>query len=840
MDVLNKMYSYLDPISIDDSIADSRSLIMPHQQEAVDALNSYFDMTGDFDAQNGLIAMPTGSGKTYTAVNWLLSSGITNNFKVVWLSHRQELIEQSHNEFRKQVPILKNSGIKKLTIIPVSGMHFKMSMASRGDIYVCSIASVANKYGYRFIRRMVGEQGKKRLIIIIDEAHHAVSPQYQKVIKRLTELNPKRLLIGLTATPTRMQDGEKRKLAEMFNVYRNLESNSGTNKGYIYEVTLKQLLITGFLANPIYEKVETNINGEIAYDFTPEDEIYFERFGELSEGIMGQIARSSARNEIIVDQYLKNKERYGKTLIFAVNQMHAETLCNEFKEKGINCDYAVSDKTGSQQTIYDFKMNKFDVLINVQMLTEGSDVPDIQTVFLTRETNSDSLLMQMIGRGLRGEKAGGTRDAYIVDFHDKWEKYAFWLDPGKLDIFVPDPPTDPKDLTAPKDPTAPIDPLNVDLHDLYLKIYHFLRVSMTSAIKSTIIPYGWYAIVDDEGNNSKLLVYYEQLKSYERIEKNKEKLIMKQVNGETVLKIFFKDTIKPLTNELNDFLDLIYATEEMPLFYTFEQRTLVEPSLIAKKMNSLFVKYEDKENWLKEYFDSTQIVKEIYKYFIAFKKTVFDSEIGVKEADIKTIDERKDYHIIEGTHDLEALYNQTLIEHPDLNDEGLLDVYWSEKVEKAWFGVCIKYENEENGNSYCIGINKLLDSPDVDKELIKYLLYHELLHKNGYWEHDAKFRDKEWMYENSDEWDGFLDEMIYRYKLEIPLSDKRNKKKPTDEDVINLPSGNEGNIDVKIKVESFDKNAMGVEQGVKYCRNCGNKLPVEAKFCDKCGNNLSY
>lgn len=114
--------------------------------------------------------------------------------------------------------------------------------------------------------------------------------------------------------------------------------------------------------------------------------------------------------------------------------MHCKTLYEEFKKVGIECSYCISGEGNANEVIKDFKENKFDVLINIQILTEGSDVPDIKSVFLTRQTNSESLLVQMIGRGLRGVSAGGTDIAYIIDFHDSWDKFNFWMDPAKLPI----------------------------------------------------------------------------------------------------------------------------------------------------------------------------------------------------------------------------------------------------------------------------------------------------------------------------------------------------------------------------------------------------------------------
>ena len=92
------------------------------------------------------------------------------------------------------------------------------------------------------------------------------------------------------------------------------------------------------------------------------------------------------------------------------------TLCREENEKKINA-YRVGD---------------LQVLINVNILTEGVDLPKTQTVFLTRPTVSTILMTQMIGRALRGTAAGGTANAYIVSFIDAWDEHIAWVNPCLL------------------------------------------------------------------------------------------------------------------------------------------------------------------------------------------------------------------------------------------------------------------------------------------------------------------------------------------------------------------------------------------------------------------------
>ena len=797
--------------------------------------------------------MPTGSGKTYTAVNWLLNDAVVKGYRVIWLVHRQELVEQTFMEFRKQAPTLKGTGVKKLRIIPVSGMHLGMNMACRADVNVCSIASVANKYGYRFIERMLGVPGKNKCVVVIDEAHHTVSASYRKVITRIQKLNPAMVLLGLTATPTRMNQSELQRLQSIFNINKNLANKIGY-RGYVYEVTLKQLLMSGFLAQPRYQSVKTEINGEVEFNLTEGDKLFFEQFGELSERLKDQIAKSSARNKLIVKQYLDNKDIYGKTIVFAVNQMHAETLCNEFKNVGVACDFAVSSRKDAQQVIRNFKENKFNVLINVQILTEGSDVPDIHTVFLTRETNSESLLMQMIGRGLRGEKAGGTKDAYIVAFHDIWDSVMTFMNPRDLDIFEDLPeeynqdepnevieiaPNNPdvEAENAEKESSGETSEEKISVRDIYLKLYARVRTSILSKKDVLTFPVGWFSVTDKNNSDYSLLVYEGQEDVYKTIENNIK--LLDKVDPEMLLELYFADCeVKPELEEIGDFLDYIIETGEMPPYFTFEERSILDPDIVAK---DLVEKFGNKATeapsleYIEKVFYENKILQQVYKFFFAYRKSVFDCIKPQKDAIIVTKDIREKYEIVDNYFNLQALLDEVLAMYPKLSADGLVKLGWSKNVVRNWFALCQK---DKTGTYYQIHINKILSSPKVNKEVIKYLLFHELLHQNGYWNHDMEFRKREWQYPNSAELDGFIDTLWLKFDMDGLYKDSVANEKP--DFALNVEDvGNEffvaGNEDKTADDEKYDKNAAGVQDGYQYCMNCGYKLPITANFCQKCG-----
>jgi superfamily II DNA or RNA helicase len=189
--------------------------------------------------------------------------------------------------------------------------------------------------------------------------------------------------------------------------------------------------------------LETQLN--FYHELSDKDIKSIEGFDKIPKDVAEKIAMSNIRNKQIVDHYIKNRERYKPLLLFAIDVDHAIALNALFQSRGIRSNFVAAGlhtmATGASispqevsNRINQFRNEELEVLINVEMLTEGTDLPNVQTVFLTRPTTSTILMTQMIGRALRGTRAGGTENAYIVTFIDDWEDKINWVNPEKLHI----------------------------------------------------------------------------------------------------------------------------------------------------------------------------------------------------------------------------------------------------------------------------------------------------------------------------------------------------------------------------------------------------------------------
>lgn len=395
-----------------------------HQKAAMKALDS-IDQREDYST---LIVLPTGGGKTYTASTWLLKNALDKKEKILWIAHRQFLLDQAAESFKSFAYAERIPHLTSFTYRIVSGStsHDRAIDINKDD----SLLLVGKDSLARNLDRIdQWLSGEETVFLVIDEAHHATAKTYRTIIEYVKARVPHVKLIGLTATPFRTMSSERGLLKKLFT------DDIG------YQISLKELINRGILSKPILESYETN--ADFGEGLGIDDWESITRLDTLPEEVASSIAKNSVRNHLIVDVYKKNKETYGKTIVFAVNITHAIALAGLFKKNGIKADYIVSgvkdmvtgvtlSAADNERKLEQYRDGDLDVLINVNILTEGVDIPQTKTVFLARPTVSTIMMTQMVGRALRGEKAGGTAEAYIVSFIDNWDEHIAWVSPDRL------------------------------------------------------------------------------------------------------------------------------------------------------------------------------------------------------------------------------------------------------------------------------------------------------------------------------------------------------------------------------------------------------------------------
>ena len=413
-----------------------------HQKKAMESL----DILDRERSYSTLVVLPTGGGKTYTASMWLLKNAIDKKKKILWIAHRQMLLDQAAESFQR---------FAYTEVIPhVSSFCFRIVSGASSHDRTCDIRPGDNllivskdSIGRNIERLYEWLNGEQELFLIIDEAHHSTAKTYRCIIDYLKEKVPFLKLIGLTATPFRTAENEQGLLAKIYTDGVKDGRAVHGDVGIAYEIGLKELINRRILAKPVFESFYTDEDYGSSLGLDAWESI--QHLDILPDDIAQQMAYSTARNKLIVQTYKDHQEEYGKTIVFAVNVVHAIQLAELFNKAGIAADYIVSsvkdivtgvtindkpndDKIEAYKSDNRNKDQYIDVLINVNMLTEGIDLPQTRTVFLARPTVSTILMTQMVGRALRGPAAGGTSSAYIVSFIDHWNEHIAWVNPESL------------------------------------------------------------------------------------------------------------------------------------------------------------------------------------------------------------------------------------------------------------------------------------------------------------------------------------------------------------------------------------------------------------------------
>lgn len=685
----------------------------PHQAGAWDAMDRHY-LRGQ--KQSGVVIVPTGGGKTQLAARWLLQNWVASGKRVLWLSHRRGLLVQAFDTFEQGAALAAAGALRKLHLILVSGQDFTWSrVADEDQVIFATMQSSATDSAQGFLKRLAGQN----LFVVVDEAHHITAPSYRRVLDTLNRDEIR--LLGLTATPTRMIERERRQLWSLLGEP-------------VFEIQKQDLIASGILASPVLVTVETHC--EFESEFTDAEIDHLKRFGELAESVLRKIGGEPRRNRLIVEHYREHAGRYGKTLVFAVDIAHAITLTEEFKAQGIEADYVASNRDDNQQVMARYlDPEGLQVLINVEMLTEGFDSPKTQAVFLARPTRSEALISQMVGRALRGPQAQGTLEAFIVGFRDEWREFDFFHT-----SWDPEPGTDlDSAIGAPSGARG--EPLPVPV-ELILEAYKLVQSRVRGELLGAFecFPERWYTWSQDTSEgvvDRRVLVLNHQLPGFKRL---RDEFNSEPITGELddqlvdeVIARCFHDCPDPQPRGL-DILDLLRAwrANQSVSECTFEEKARFDPYLVAERIYRL--PESEQQRILHDVWEAEPVCRGLFGSFRYFFEEVaghgiqlrirdLPSESGGEEPPPPPLPEPRAWPPGEKGYDLFEL-KDTLLALPDHEFRGhapdVNELEYSDKPMPGYWGWCTP-----DGR---IRMNCVLNSPDFPRYVVEFVLYHELLH----------------------------------------------------------------------------------------------------------------
>ncbi|RBP45210.1 superfamily II DNA or RNA helicase [Roseimicrobium gellanilyticum] len=374
--------------------------------------------------RRAVVSLPTGGGKTRVTVQAavvLVLKPKSLRRTVLWIAQTDELCEQAVQAFR-QVWVNLGEDNTELRIVRLWGGNPDPAIDDSGNpvVIVASIQTLNNR-----IRSSALAWLQCPGLVVVDECHHAIAPSYTNLLRWLDAEAPRAgapqkdepPILGLSATPFRMDDEESRRLAQRFDnrwqpvKQENLHARL-RGQGVLSEIVSEALESgTGLLPDEIER---------LAQIPQPWEGIVFEN---LLEAINQRLAGNSDRNERLVERIRAANERC--ILLFANSVSHAEEMSARLNLQGIP-SAAVS---GGTQTIARryflkrFQQGKIRVLCNHSVLSTGFDAPKTDMVLISRAVFSPVRYMQIVGRGLRGEKNGGTKLCRIVTVLDNLGRF---------------------------------------------------------------------------------------------------------------------------------------------------------------------------------------------------------------------------------------------------------------------------------------------------------------------------------------------------------------------------------------------------------------------------------
>lgn len=362
-----------------------------------------------------VIQMPTGSGKTRTAMEIIARLIASKRCDVVWLAHSGELCSQAAQTFSELWRHVGNQPVQVVRYFGETALKQDLALSDDPTLTVTSFQMLYAKLakGSKQLPSFLRLERVK--LVVVDEAHKVIAPTYQKVTKAL--IGHETACIGLTATPGRsvVNTAENEKLAEFF-FERIVSFESGEDSPVAY---LRKRKV---LARADYVPLKTNLT----YTLTPAERRTAEKFFDLPPGFLSRVAADSIRNAEIVKRLKELAQSQRQVLFFSCSVEHSRFICSVLSYLGISAGHIDGTTSAGvrDEVIGKFRTGELSVLCNFEVLSTGFDAPKTDVVFISRPTASVVLYSQMIGRGLRGSAVGGTDSCLIIDVKDNIEGYS--------------------------------------------------------------------------------------------------------------------------------------------------------------------------------------------------------------------------------------------------------------------------------------------------------------------------------------------------------------------------------------------------------------------------------